>query len=92
MQGGHDLLVALWRGLTRAEQPLPAAAMKALGLLHSYLLLRPLTALGEHEVSLLARDDAGPGQTWRALLYQNQGCTAAGASRVQVADDQLQHV
>ena len=50
VQGGHDLLVALWRGLTRAEQPLPAAAMKALGLLHSYLLLRPLTALGEHEV------------------------------------------
>ena len=50
MQGGHDLLTALWQGLTRARQPLPAAAMQALALLHSYLLLRPLTALGEHEV------------------------------------------
>ena len=58
VQGAHDILIALWRGLTGAGQPLPEAAMKALALLHSYLLLRPLTALGEHEVRCPARSDS----------------------------------
>ena len=50
MQGAHDVLVGLWRSLARAGQALPVEAMRSLALLHSYLLLRPLTALGEHEV------------------------------------------
>ena len=45
------MLVSLWRSVAKAGQPLPVEAMRALALLHSYLLLRPLTALGEHEVS-----------------------------------------
>lgn len=52
MQGAHEVLVSLWRSVAKAGQPLPVEAMRALALLHSYLLLRPLTALGEHEVCM----------------------------------------
>ena len=44
------MLMGLWKGLAKAGQPLPVEAMRVLALLHSYLLLRPLTSLGEHEV------------------------------------------
>ena len=46
------MLTGLWRGLLRARQPLPQPVLRSLALLHSYLLLRPLTALGQHEARL----------------------------------------
>ena len=65
MQVAHEKLLSTVLDLQRQDKRAPTELMRALMLLHSYILVKTLVRMGDHQVTLYA--------CWRE-------CACAGAS------------